>query len=330
MAPTTPTITPPPLLHVLENVSQPAALQRLRAFYGPGGAAATFRVHSDDACGLPADWRSTWAKPRQWGLTGEKNWATKYAAAGFIPRMIERSPFVTADWRQASASVVVLFARQYAGGPAILQQQCLQRLQTRSEAFRATNGSRHFFIFTDSRGPCCLDGKYKDVDFLNHHVIGPHAEPPPQQLGSWFFRSGEGPPIACYDARKDIGIPTPNIHFPRTPFAPSLPEMAGGVNSSSGGGGGGGDGVAVGGVGGVGVHGGSVSSDERPLLLFYAGWSYGCRMTLVRLYRDDPELLVRRSVKVAEYKLQMQRAKFCPICGGYSQVRATDEATDER
>jgi hypothetical protein len=135
-------------------------------------------------------------------------------------------------------------------------------------------------------------------------VIGPHAEPPPQQLGSWFFRSGEGPPIACYNARKDIGIPTPNIHFPRTPFAPSLPEM----NSSRSGGG-----------GGVGVRGGSVFSDERPLLLFYAGWSYGCRMTLVRLYRDDPELLVRRSVKVAEYKLQMQRAKFCPICGGYSQ-----------
>ena len=79
--------------------------------------------------------------------------------------MIEHSPFVTADWRSASASVVVLFARQFAGGPAIMQQQCLQRLAARSAAFRANNGSRHFFIFTDSRGPCCLDGKYKDVDF---------------------------------------------------------------------------------------------------------------------------------------------------------------------
>lgn len=37
---------------------------------------------------------------------------------------------------------------------------------------QATNGSRHFFIFTDSRGPCCLDGKYKDVGFLKHHIIG--------------------------------------------------------------------------------------------------------------------------------------------------------------
>ena len=63
-------------------------------------------------------------------------------------------------------------AARDAGGPAIVQQQCLQRLAARSEAFRATNGSRHFFIFTDSRGPCCLDGKYKDVDFLRHHIIG--------------------------------------------------------------------------------------------------------------------------------------------------------------
>ena len=182
----------PPILHLLENVSQPAALQRLKSFYA--GPSSSFRVHLDDACGLPSDWRSTWDKPLQWGLTGEKNWATKYAAAGFIPRMIDKSPFVTTDWRQASASVVVLFARQYAGGPAIVQQQCLQRLAARSEAFRATNGSRHFFIFTDSRGPCCLDGKYKDVDFLQHHVIGPHGEPADDS--GWFFRRcvhAEGP-----------------------------------------------------------------------------------------------------------------------------------------
>ena len=300
MAQSTPTITPPPLLHVLENVSQPAALQRLRAFYGPGGAAATFRVHIDDACGLPADWRSTWAKPRQWGLTGEKNWATKYAAAGFIPRMIERSPFVTADWRQASASVVVLFARQYAGGPAILQQQCLQRLQTRSEAFRATNGSRHFFIFTDSRGPCCLDGKYKDVDFLNHHVIGPHGEPSDEgdavAAATWFFRRGKGPRIRCFDDSKDVNIPTPNIHFPRTPYAPPLATLPA-------------PGTALG--------------SGRPLLLFYAGWNYAVRMQLVELYKDDPspQIYVRRSVPPDEYVAKIRQAKFCPVCGGFSQVK---------
>ena len=181
-------LPPVPLLHILENISQPSALRDLREFYGPAGGGSRFRVHLDDACGLPSDWRSTWDKPRQWGLTGNKNWATKYAAAGFIPRMIDRSPFVTSDSRSASASVVVLFARQYAGGPAIVQQQCLQRLRERSPSFAATNGSRHFFIFTDSRGPCCLDGKYKDVGFLNHHVIGPHGEPQRE----WFFRRGKG------------------------------------------------------------------------------------------------------------------------------------------
>ena len=115
------TVSSPPLLHILENVSRPEALAQLRAFYdGPRSAASSFRVHLDASCGLPADWRATWDKPPQWGLTGEKNWATKYGAAGFIPRMIDRSPFVTTDWRSASASVVVLFARQYAGGPAIV------------------------------------------------------------------------------------------------------------------------------------------------------------------------------------------------------------------
>ena len=168
---------PTPILQIVENISRPEALHELHAFYAPGGAASRFKVHLDDTCGMPSDWRATWDKPRQWGLTGEKNWATKYGAAGFIPRMIDISPYATSDWRSASASVVILFARQFAGGPAIAQQQCLQRLRERSPSFRATNGSRHFFIFTDSRGPCCLDGKYKDVGFLDHHVIGPHGEP---------------------------------------------------------------------------------------------------------------------------------------------------------
>ena len=94
--------------------------------------------------------------------------------------MLSLSPFVTTDWRQASASIAVVFARQYAGasahpnpnpnlgragayanrnpnpnpksnpksnlgragGPTIIQQQCLQRLRTRSAAFQATNGSQ--------------------------------------------------------------------------------------------------------------------------------------------------------------------------------------------
>ena len=277
---------PLPLLELLENVSHPSQLSALRRWFATD--ARNFRVFLDDACALPSDWRQTWDQPRQWGLTGAKNWPTKYAAAGFIPRMIEHSPFVTADWRSASASVVVLFARQFAGGPAIMQQQCLQRLAARSAAFRANNGSRHFFIFTDSRGPCCLDGKYKDVDFLRHHVIGPHGEPD----SSWFFRRGRGPRIRCFDAAKDVNIPTPNIHFPRTPLAPRLSPVP---------------------------PPGSAPDGQRSLLLFYAGWNYGVRMELVELYRNDAEVFVRQKVAPSEYVTRMLSAKFCPVCGGFSQ-----------
>ena len=184
-----------PLLHSIENITYPAQYQALRRFYA--GPAAGFKVYLDDACALPSDWKSTWDHPRQWGLTGNKNWATKYGAQGFIPHMLSLSPFVTTDWRQASASIAVVFARQYAGasahpnpnpnpnlgragasanpkpnpnpnlgragasanpkpnpnpkpspnlglagGPTIIQQQCLQRLRTRSAAFQASNGSQ--------------------------------------------------------------------------------------------------------------------------------------------------------------------------------------------
>jgi len=269
-----------PLLHSIENITHPAQYQALRRFYA--GPAAGFKIYLDDACGLPSDWKATWDQPRQWGLTGNKNWATKYGAQGFIPHMLSLSPFVTTDWRQASASIAVVFARQFAGGPTIIQQQCLQRLRTRSAAFQATNGSNHFFIFTDSRGPCCLDGKYKDTDFLGHHIIGPHGEPD----DGWFFRRGKGMHIRCFDAAKDVNIPTPNIHFPRTPYASPLPVVA---------------------------------PTARPLLLFYAGWNYDTRMELVKRFKDDGDMLVREKVPPAEYTKHMLEAKFCPICGGFSQ-----------
>ena len=284
-------VRPPAVLQTLENVTFPTALQEMRRFFA--GPAEQFRVFIDSSCALPSDWRASWASPKQWGVTGNQHWATKYGAQGFIPHMLANSPYVTDDWRIATAHLVVLFARHYGGGPAIVQQQCLQRLRTRSAAFRATNGSRHFFIFTDSRGPCCLDGKYKDVDFLSHHIIGPHGEPPPRANvadndAEWFFRRGAGPRIRCFDERKDINIPTPNIHFPRTPFAPALPER--------------------------------VQLDApRPLLMFYAGWSYGVRMSLVRLYEADASVVVRRRVNKAEYVQRMQQARYCPICGGFSQ-----------
>ena len=70
-------------------------------------------------------------------------------------------------------------------------------------------------------------------------------------------RRGKGPKIRCFDKSKDVNIPTPNIHFPRTPYAPPLTALPS-------------------------------TAPERPLLLFYAGWNYGTRMQLVELYSSDP------------------------------------------
>ena len=101
---------------------------------------------------------------------------------------------------------------------------------------------------------------------------------------------GKGPRIRCFDPRKDVNIPTPNIHFPRTPYAPSLtaPPPA-------------------------------AAAPPRSLLLFYAGWNYGVRMELVGIYKDDSEVLVRQSVPPTEYVSRILTAKFCPVCGGFSQ-----------
>ena len=298
------------IVTTIERVSFAEAHADLQAFYSSGGGGESFRVHIDDTCGMPIDWRSTWNASSQWGIFGNRHWATKYGAAGFLPHMIEQSPFFTSDWRAASASVVVLFARHYAGGAAITQQQCLRRLEQRSPAFRATGGARHFFIFTDSRGPCCIDGSYKDVDFLRHRIIGPHAEPPSDE--GFSFRRGvaKGPPLRCFDERKDIGIPTPNIHFPRTPFARPLGRGADPAHDA--------------------IAGAAPPPQEAPqpepppardLLIFYAGWNYDERMRLVKALSTDPdpEVLVRRQINASEFKRGMLRARFCPICGGFSQ-----------
>ena len=115
----------PPILSQLEPVSYPPALREAVSFFET--EAARFRIHLDDACGMPSDWRRTWDRSSQWGLWGNKHWPTKYGAQGWIPHMIERSPFHVAAWQRASASVVVLFARHQAAGISIGQEQCLQR-----------------------------------------------------------------------------------------------------------------------------------------------------------------------------------------------------------
>ena len=286
----------PPLLRRIANVSLQEPFSRLRAFYARD--AQRFRIYLDAECAMPESWKTAWQAPQQYGKYGNQHWPTKYAAAGFLPHMIANSPFVTADWRAADASVVVLFARHYAAGITIGQQQCLQRLRNRSAAFQATNGSRHFFIFTDSRGPCCLGGEYKDVDFLAHRIIGPHGERYPNTetasfISVWQARDrmrgpNWGPPLRCFDDRKDINIPTPNLHFPRTPFAqPLLPPPP--------------------------------ADALRPTLLFYVGSGYPLRRALLDLYQNDTELLVRWRLPHDRYRAGLHRSRFCPICGGFSQ-----------
>ena len=75
----------PPILEALRNVSHAGAWRELAGFYR-GGRASRFRIFLDDACALPADWRSDWDAPTQWGSLGNSNWANKYAAAGKVAR----------------------------------------------------------------------------------------------------------------------------------------------------------------------------------------------------------------------------------------------------
>ena len=169
------------IAHELAGVLRLDAAHRLDAFLR--GPAAHFRVALDDTCMLGADWHTSWMAPpiqsvvdpehahldRQW-------WGDKYGAAGFVPWMLEQASLVTTDWRAAHAIVVVFFAHQSSGLPSITQQQCLQKLQRDSESFRTTAGERHFFLLTGDNGPCCVDGRYKDVGFLKHRIIGNHGQ----------------------------------------------------------------------------------------------------------------------------------------------------------
>lgn len=42
-------------------------------------------------------------------------------------------------------------------------------------------------------------------------------------------------------------------------------------------------------------------------------------MQLVRLYSADTEVVVRRRVTRLEYQQHMVQARYCPVCGGFSQ-----------
>ena len=76
-------------------------------------------------------------------------------------------------------------------------------------------------MLTDSRGPCCNDGIFKDVEFLANHIIGHHGE---RDLAP-IFKHGLGPPLHCFQLDKDITIPTPTLHWPHLKAATYLKEL---------------------------------------------------------------------------------------------------------
>ena len=108
------------------------AYDALRRFYAADGAASRFRVFIDAACVEPLDWRSAWAAvPGSWRGVNDLDrewWPLKYGAQGFLPHMLERSPFVTRDWQRANASLVVMLVLHLSGSVALTQPRCLARL----------------------------------------------------------------------------------------------------------------------------------------------------------------------------------------------------------
>ena len=120
----------PEVVRQLEPVLQPHVGARLRRFF----RADDFRVYLDDTRMRPRDWRHEWRGPLPPApLKDRLWWASKYGAQGFIPAMIQSSPFVASDWRLANASLVVLYVPHLSGAMAVTQQQCLKRLQERSQ-----------------------------------------------------------------------------------------------------------------------------------------------------------------------------------------------------
>ena len=273
-------------------VDTPAVRSAVEAVFA-GADAGGFTVYLDNACGMPADWKSfTYSKRATGQFTGpdrrrDKSKAdtmeAKYAAESLLPNMLTNAGFVTDDWRRANASVVVLYAQLF-GGPVFGPQRCRRALAERSEAWRATGGRRHFFILTGDFGACSYDGFLIDPELLRHHVIATHGE-----IEGHHWHWGDGPNLPCFVPAKDISIPPANwLDAP---------------NHTA-------DAVEV--------------QRKREMLAFFAGagelrnGKRQGRQTMLRVWAKDPDIIARPRVTYGEMMRNVAGAKFCPIFGGNS------------
>ena len=111
-------------------------LAAIRAVFG----GSRFRVYLDDACAMPADWRTRLHVGNASHTHSSTVDDSKYGAESALPHMLAASPYVTDDWRLANASVVVLYAHRF-GGPIFGPERCRRMLAQRSPAWRATAGT---------------------------------------------------------------------------------------------------------------------------------------------------------------------------------------------
>ena len=229
---------------------------------------------------MPSDWRHM--------KSIKERSESKYSADLDIVRLLDASPFVVSDWTQASASVVVLVARVF-GGPVVATERCRRKLMRNSAAWRATNGSRHFFILTNDRGPCCNDGTVLHTQFLRHHIAGHHAEIPGHH---WRYETEVPGRIGCFHAYKDISIPTPT----QRSIPPELPGRTRDLLFFFAGA-------------------GRTTTDFH----VYRGLREGRRFLLATYFNSShKDVLVSPALSSVEYKGAMQRSKFCLIMGGYA------------
>ena len=204
----------PASLRAAAPVMRPSALAAALELFGAARSAGrpagpALRLYIDTACGMPDDWASWWHiylnASRRSSKSRSVRAEAKYVADAYVLHMLAASPFVVQDWRTADASVVALLPRRY-GGAGIAAERCRRKLARESDAWRATGGARHFFVLTSDRGPCCNSGSLVSVAFAKHHVIGHHGEAEGHR-----WRHEDGPDAPCFHGFKDISIPTPNF-----------------------------------------------------------------------------------------------------------------------